>query len=150
MIRYPPLVRMTLTRRRRRFIIEGVIIAIGFLFFGVVVAFMARWLISIFLPQSYTSSIGYMYWLIASFVALVPGAMAEMYFRTMQNEKKQYAMRIVGAIASLTAPLALLNLSNFGPYSIAMGRLLASLIFSIWGVWLFWREKPGLPLDVGL
>jgi O-antigen/teichoic acid export membrane protein len=141
MIRYPPLVRMPLVHRRRRFIIEGAIIAVGFLFMGAVLAVMAYWLIPVFLPESYSSSLGYMYWLIASFVVLVPGALAETYFRTLQNERQQYAMRVVGAVTSLITPLVLLKLSNLGPYSIAIGRFLANLVFSVWGVWLFKKEK---------
>lgn len=140
-IRYPPLVRMAPVHRRRRFIIEGVIIVIGFLFLGVILAVTAYWLIPVFLPESYSSSLGYMYWLIASFVVLMPGALAEMYFRTLQNERQQYSMRAVGAVTSLVVPLILLKLSDLGPYGIAIGRFLASFAFSVWGVWLFWREK---------
>jgi O-antigen/teichoic acid export membrane protein len=143
-IRYPPLVRMSPDRRRRRLIIEGAIITGAFLFVGTIVALLAYWLIPIFLPESYASSLGYIYWLIASFVVLVPGAQAEMYFRTLQNERLQYVMRLVGAAVSLTAPLLLLKLTDLGAYSVAIGRFLASFTFSAYGVWLFVSEKANV------
>jgi O-antigen/teichoic acid export membrane protein len=137
-IRYPPLVRMPLKRRRQRFVIEGGLLTLGFSAIGLIVALLAHWLIPIVLPVSYVRSLGYMNLLIATSVIGLPGAMAEIYFRTLQDEKRQYLLRTVAAFIGVTAPLLLIF--RWGAYGAATGRLIANLVFSVFGIWLFARH----------
>jgi O-antigen/teichoic acid export membrane protein len=137
-IRYPPLVRMPLNERRRRMVIEGSLLTLAFLVTGLVVALLAHWLIPIILPPSYVRSLGYMDLLIATFVIGVPGAMSEIYFRTQQDEKHQYLLRTVAAVVGVVAPFLLIL--RWGAYGAATGRLLASLVLSVFGIWLFARQ----------
>jgi O-antigen/teichoic acid export membrane protein len=137
-IRYPPLVRMPLKQRRRRFIIEGSLLTLCFFALGMIVALLAHWLIPLILPPSYARSLGYMDLLIATSVIGVPGAMAEIFFRTQQDERRQYMLRTVAAGVGVLAPLLLVF--RWGAYGAATGRLIANLVFSTFGVWLFTRQ----------
>jgi len=137
-VRYPKLVLMPVECRRKRFVSEGSIIFFGFIILGCVVSLLGQWLIPLVLPSSYVSSLGYMYLLIASVVAGTPGSLAETYFRTQQDEKSQYKMRIVSAIVGVVAPFLLVY--HWGAYGAATGHLVANITYSSVGVWFFRRE----------
>lgn len=79
-------------------------------------------------------------WLITIFVVSIPGFLAETYFRTEQNEKRQYLIRIVAAIVGVAAPTLLVF--RWGAYGALAGRLLASIILSLIGIWLFFKDRP--------
>lgn len=136
-VRYPPLVRLPAGPRFRRMIKEGVLVWTGFALAGLVLALLARLLIPIFLPPSYAGSFLYIDWLLAAFVVGVPGFLAEMYFRTQQDEKRQYAMRSTAAMVGLILPAALVF--RWGAAGVVFGRFLASLTLSLAGVWLALR-----------
>ncbi|MCA9978923.1 MAG: oligosaccharide flippase family protein [Anaerolineales bacterium] len=140
-MRYPPLVRLSLTRRRRRLVLEGGIVWVGFILLGIILAIAAHWLIPIFLPPSYASSLGYMNWLIATVLIGLPGGVAEMYFRMAQSEKHQYIMLIVAAVIGIIAPVTILLTTDMGAYGIVAGRFVANFFFSILGLILFIRHK---------
>ncbi len=137
-IRYTPLVQMTVQRRRRRFLLEGTLIWFAFILTAVVVYLAAYWLIPLVLPPTYVSSIPYVGWLSAIMIIGMPGGIVETYFRTQQNEKPQYTMRITGAVTSLLFPALLM--APWGVTGIMVGRLLSNGIFSVLGLWLFARE----------
>ena len=134
MIRYPPLVRMHLERRQRRFILEGLLIFLGFIFTGLFASAAAHLLVPIFLPTSYLSSLIYIDILIASFVIAVPGFVTELYYRSLKDEKRQYILRITAAILGIILPAIFIVF--WGGVGGAVGRLLTSLIFSLTGLLL--------------
>jgi O-antigen/teichoic acid export membrane protein len=138
-VRYPPLVRMHFARRRRRFLLEGVLVWLGLIAAGVVVALLAHLLIPIVLPPSYASSLGYMDVLIATVLIGTPGGLAELFFRTQQDARRQYLMRAVSAAVGVVAPILLVF--RWGAYGAAAGRFLANLVLSMLGVYLFLRER---------
>jgi O-antigen/teichoic acid export membrane protein len=137
-VRYPPLVRLPVPARRRRFIREGGLVWVSFTGLGILVALAAHLLVPLILPPSYASSLGYMDILIATVLVGLPGALAEQYFRTQQDQGRQYQMRVLAAAVGVAAP-ALLILP-FGAYGAAAGRLVANLVLSVLGIWLFLRE----------
>jgi O-antigen/teichoic acid export membrane protein len=137
-LRYPKLVKMNRDLRRKRFLIEGVIILLGFVICSIAIMILAHIFIPIILPPSYKSSIPYIDILTASFAVSVPGIISELYFRTEQNEKRQYLIRTVSAIAGIIFPL---SFSIFwGGYGVAYGRLLANLTLSFVGILIFLQE----------
>jgi O-antigen/teichoic acid export membrane protein len=140
-MRYPPLVRLPLRRRRRRLILEGSVVWLAFIALGIILAFAAHWLIPIFLPPIYVSSLGYVNWLIATVLIGLPGGIAEMYFRMAQSEKHQYIMRIVAAVIGIIAPVTILLITDMGAYGIVAGRFVANFFFSLLGLVLFIRHK---------
>jgi O-antigen/teichoic acid export membrane protein len=137
-VRYPPLVRLAVEPRRRRMIAEGAFVWTAFLGLGLLVALLAHWLVPLVLPAAYASSLVYMDLLIATAVAAVPGSIAEMYFRTQQDEKRQYQLRIFSAIAG--SLVLLVFALRWGAYGAAAGRLVSSIILSALGAWLFLRS----------
>jgi len=143
-VRYPPLVRLPQTRRFKRMLIEGALVLGGFSLAALALGLASRWLVALFLPPSYLSSLPYIYWLLGAFVAGVPGFMAEMFFRTEQDEKRQYQMRIAAALVGVAMPLLLVQF--WGAVGVVIGRFLASLTMSVFGVILalVWRcTVPG-------
>jgi O-antigen/teichoic acid export membrane protein len=134
-VRYPPLVRMPVRQRQRRILLEGVIMWLGFVGLGLAMSIAAHWLIPLILPLSYLSSLNYIGPLIAVMVIGTPGGIIELFFRTEQDEKRQYIMRIIAAILSVTLPLAFIF--KWGIYGVIFGRFLANCIFSAVGIWLF-------------
>lgn len=137
-VRYPPWVRLAVPERRRLMLREGALVCLGFAGLGLLVALAGHLLIPWLLPPEYAGSLGYMDILIATVVAGLPGWLAEQYFRTRQDQKRQYRMRIAGAVVGVAGP-ALLILP-FGATGAAAGRLVAALALSAVGVWLFFRE----------
>ncbi len=136
-VRYPPLVRLPVRKRRRRIMVEGGILWFGFIGLAIVLSATLYWAIPIILPPSYGGSIGYIVGLLATFTVGVPGYFAEVYFRTEQDERNQYILR--GAAAAFSIALPLLLISPFGAYGVVVGRLLGNIGLSILGGWLFWR-----------
>lgn len=134
-LRYPPLVRMPTANRIKQFMIEGLFLFSGFIFAGGILALAAYIFIPILLPPEYSDSIIYSYVLIATIISAIPGWMIEQYFRTEQDERQQYIMRISATAMSLVAPLVLIFI--FDAYGAALGRLIANLSLSIIGLYLF-------------
>lgn len=128
-VRYPVLVRFERLRRQRRMALEGALVTAGFAVTAVVAWFAAAWVIPLLLPESYQRAIPYIGWLFAAFVLSVPGAMIETYFRTEQDERRQYYLRIVSLVPSLLLPL--LMLQWWGVQGVLWGRVVASALFSL-------------------
>lgn len=146
-VRYPVFMRMTTTRRRRQFIYEGSLVCLGFVGAGVVGFWVIAAIIPWLLPASYVASIPYIGWLIPAFLLMLPGAYAEMYFRTEQDQRRQYIMRTAALVVSIVASLILAP--RWGIMGIITGRLAASVVFSLLGLWLFWRMPTvGLNDDI--
>lgn len=142
-VRYPPLVRLPVQRRRRRIMVEGGILWLGFIGIVIVLSALSYWVIPIILPPSYTSSIHYIIGLLATFSVGVPGFLAEVYFRTEQDERSQYLLRSTAAIFSVALPMLLIF--PFGAYGVIVGRLCGNVGLSILGGWLFWhKQKDGI------
>lgn len=139
-IRYPPLARMPLAQRRRRFVLEGIFICSALAGAGLLLVLASYWFIPLLLPPSYSTSIYFITWLTAITLTGLPGGIAEIYFRTQQDERHQYQMRIFGAITSIIFPLLLLL--RWEVDGILIGRLVSNLLFSIFGVWLFIVDRP--------
>ena len=136
-VRYPVFMRMTTARRRRQFLYESALICLGFVGAGVVGFWVIAAIIPWLLPPSYAASIPYIGWLIPAFLLMLPGAYAEMYFRTEQDQRRQYIMRIVALVVSVVVSLVLAP--RWGIMGIIAGRLAASAAFSLLGIWLFLR-----------
>lgn len=148
-VRYPPLVRLPLARRRRRMVMETGVVWAGSALVGLV-AGAALWvLVPIILPQEYTSSLPFISWLLAAFVVSIPGFFAETYFRTQQDERSQYLLRGAAAVSGVVLPALFFLL--WQAYGIVLGRFLSGLVLSIVGALLFIRDarqEPVLtPLD---
>jgi O-antigen/teichoic acid export membrane protein len=138
-VRYPIFVRMETNRRRRQMLWEGGLVWVGFIGAGLLLWLTAYWLIPLLLPPSYMSSLPYIGWLILAFLTLLPGAFVEVYFRTEQDQRQQYVLRGVAAVAGLLLPAAFLPIWNIT--GIVIGRVLAGAIFSIFGLWSFRRNR---------
>lgn len=137
-VRYPPLVRLPAAQRVRRLVAEGTLVWAGFGLTGGLLAILLQWLIPILLPPSYRSSLFFIHWLIAGFVVSIPGLVAETYFRTEQDEKQQYRMRIAAAVAGVALPAAFIGV--WGASGVVVARFLAGLTLSVFGVWLAWVQ----------
>lgn len=137
-VRYPVFVRMERLRRRQRMLREGIVVWLGFVGAGILLFFMAYWFIPLLLPASYVSSLPYIGWLLVAFLTLLPGAFVEIYFRTEQNQRQQYILRSVSAVAGVLLPALLI--STWGGTGVAVGRVLAGLIFSVISLLSFWRN----------
>ena len=139
-IRYPPLVRLNVALRRRRIIIEGSILWMGFIGVGIGLAALLAVLVPILLPATYISSLGYINWLMATFIIGVPGFLAEIYFRTEQDERHQYLLRGIAAVFNVTLPAILIIV--LGAYGVVIGRFLSNVVMSVVGMWLFfWQTR---------
>ena len=139
MTRYPSLVRMPLEKRQKRFIIEGTVIFFGFAFIGVLASAAAHLFVPIFLPAVYLSSLIYIDLLIASFVVAVPGFLIELYFRSLQDERRQYILRIFAAIIGVILPSIFILL--WGGIGAAVGRFISSLGFSLIGFFILGQKS---------
>jgi O-antigen/teichoic acid export membrane protein len=134
-VRYPALVRRPTHLRRRRLVWEGLLALFGFAMAGIAVAILAYWLVPLIFPASYAGSVAYINWLILAFVISVPGYLVEVYFRTEQEEKPQYLLRSVAALAGVVLPAGLML--RWGIQGVLVGRTIAAVTFSALGVWLF-------------
>lgn len=138
-VRYPVFVRLDVKRRRHRMLWEGGLVWLGFAGAGVLLVLVAYQLIPLLLPASYSHSLPYIGWLTLAFVAQVPGSFFEVFFRTEQNQRRQYQLRGVSAFVGVLLPALLI--SNWGGVGVAMGRVLAAIIYSAVGSLLFRRES---------
>jgi O-antigen/teichoic acid export membrane protein len=137
-VRYPPLVRLPMARRRRRMVMETGVVWAGSALVGLV-AGAALWvLVPIILPQEYASSLPFISWLLAAFVVSIPGFFAETYFRTQQDERSQYLLRGVAAVSGVVLPSLLIVF--WQAYGVVVGRFIASLVLSAVGGYLFWKD----------
>jgi O-antigen/teichoic acid export membrane protein len=146
-VRYPTWVRMPRQARRSRLVLEGGLIWCGFAASALLLALACHWLIPILLPPAYRTSLGYLDILLGTLVASVPAWLAETYFRSEQDERRQYVLRVWGAGLSLVMPLAFIW--TWQAYGVALGRLLAAFFMSGIAVVLFLRSSPQ-PADSAL
>lgn len=137
-VRYPSLVRMPVAQRRRQILWEGTLVWLCLIAAGLAFCLVAPWLFSFLLPSTYLSSLEYVNWLTVTALIGTPGGIAEVYFRSEQNERRQFTMRVTGA-ASLVLSLVLLG--RWGVSGVIAGRFVANLVYSLVGVWLFARDK---------
>jgi hypothetical protein len=119
---------------------EGTLVMLGFAGMGALLAGAAALVLPWILPPSYASLLPYLYWLIAIFVLSMPGFFAEVYFRTEQDQTRQYVMRGAAAVLGIVIPLALLP--SLGLQAIFLGRAAAALLFSLLGVGLALWFRP--------
>ncbi|MBX3011965.1 MAG: lipopolysaccharide biosynthesis protein [Caldilineaceae bacterium] len=137
-IRYPPLARMSTEQRRHRLVWEGAAICLLLSFFAGALYIGAWWAIPLLLPPTYATSLAVIGWLLIITIVGTPGGIVEWYFRIEQMHQPQYQMRAVGAVASILLPLLLLP--NWGLNGVMGGRLLGNLLFSLFGIWQFFRK----------
>ncbi|MGL4648703.1 MAG: lipopolysaccharide biosynthesis protein, partial [Caldilineaceae bacterium] len=140
-VRYPVFVRMEAARRRHRMRWEGALATAGFAFASLLGWLAAALAITWLLPASYQAAIPYIPWLLASFVITVPGAMIETYFRTEQDERRQYFLRVSTLAPSVIIPL--LMLQAWGVQGILWARVLVSIIFTLTAVAVARWVAPG-------
>jgi len=138
-VRYPPLVRLPLARRRRRLVLEMGVVWAGFVLFGLAVGAGLWVLVPVILPPEYGTSLPFMSWLLAAFVVSVPGFFAEMYFRTRQDERSQYLLRGAAAVSGVALPALFILIWQAN--GVVVGRFLASLLLSVVGVFLFLKDR---------
>ncbi len=138
-VRYPPLVRLPLARRRRRIVLEMVVVWAGFIMLGLVTSAALWVLVPVILPREYVSSLPFIGWLLAAFVISIPGFFAEMYFRTRQDERSQYLLRGAAAVSGVALPSLFFIL--WEAYGVVMGGVVARLVVCIQGAILFMNDK---------
>jgi O-antigen/teichoic acid export membrane protein len=139
-IRYPKLVRIPFQKLWQQFVVEGVIVLSGFTLVGLVVAVLGLWLIPILLPPSYATSLRYILLLILAFLAGIPAGITDTYFRTQQDPRPQYFLRMVGVLTGIVASVILLPI--WGAVGVAAGRICSSVAQSIVGGILFIQKRP--------
>jgi len=144
-VRYPPLVRLPLARRRRRMVLEMGAVWAAFVVLGVVAGAALWMLVPVILPREYSSSLPFIGWLMAVFVVSVPGFFAETYFRTRQDERSQYLLRGTAAICSVVLPS--LFIIFWQAYGVVVGRFVAASVFSVAGAYLFVRDARREPVS---
>ncbi|MBN1977603.1 MAG: oligosaccharide flippase family protein [Anaerolineae bacterium] len=147
-VRYPPLVRLPLARRRRRMILEMAVIWLAFILLGLAAGTGLWVLVPAILPSEYRSSLPFIGWLLAAFAVSIPGFFVETYFRTRQDERSQYALRGVAAICGVLFPLIFMLF--WQGYGVVVGRFVAGSVLSIAGAYLFVQDvlrKPDTTLD---
>jgi O-antigen/teichoic acid export membrane protein len=137
-IKYPKLVRIPLPGRWNQFIREGFYVFLSFLVAGGIIAMAAFWLIPILLPAAYSGSILLVWLMCISFIVNIPAAIAETYFRTQQDQKHQYYLRLSGIITGIS--FSLLLLPKWGVYGVAGGKILSAAAQSMIGSLLFFRN----------
>lgn len=137
-LRYPKLVMIEKRSRQRRIIQEGIAVTFIIALISIVMIVMAITLIPIILPPAYKTSIRYIILLLISNVVIIPGMITEIYFRTEQYEKNLYAIRIIAAISGLALPLLLVFF--WGADGVVFGRIAASFIMSLAGIFYFMQH----------
>jgi O-antigen/teichoic acid export membrane protein len=137
-LRYPVLVRLPIEIRRRRFLIEGCLLLMGLTLAAIIIMLLAFWLIPIILPENYSTSLNYMVVLLVATLAGMPGGLVEMFYRTQEDQKHQYWLRVFGAIMGVLFPLILVV--KYGAFGAAVGRMIANFVFSLFGLFLFIRQ----------
>jgi O-antigen/teichoic acid export membrane protein len=143
-VRYPPLVRLPLARRRRRMVLEMGVVWAGFILVGLAAGVGLWVLVPIILPQEYGSSLPFISWLLAAFVVSIPGFFAETYFRTRQDERSQYLLRGAAAVSGVVLPS--LFIIFWQAYGVVVGRFVAGLALSVAGIFLFIQDIRREPM----
>ena len=138
-VRYPPLVRLPLARRRRRMMLEMGVVWAGFILVGLATGAGLWVLVPVILPREYSSSLPFIGWLLAAFVVSIPGFFAETYFRTRQDERSQYLLRGAAAVSGVVLPS--LFILFWKAYGVVVGRFVTSLVLSVLGVLLFLKDQ---------
>ncbi len=138
-LRYPVLVKLPIEIRRKRILTEGSLLFFGLTLASIIISVLAYWLIPIILPKNYVTSLNFLVVLLAATLAGVPGGLVEMYFRTLEDSKRQYWLRVFGAIMGVLFPTLLVV--KFGAIGAAVGRLVANFFFSLFGIYLFYRRN---------
>ncbi len=103
-----------------------------------VISVLAYFLIPIILPKDYITSLNYMVVLLVATLAGTPGGLVEMYYRTQEDQKSQYWIRGFGAIVGIIFPAILVI--KYGAIGAAGGRLVANFLFSLFGLYLFFKR----------
>jgi O-antigen/teichoic acid export membrane protein len=137
-VRYPPLVRLPLARRRRRMALEMGVVWAGFLLLGLAAGTGLWVLMPVILPQEYGSSLPFISWLLAAFVGGVPGLFAQMYFQTRQDERSLYLLRGAAAVSGVVLPS--LFILFWQAYGVVVGRFVSGLVLSVTGILLFIQD----------
>lgn len=137
-VRYPPLVRLPLVRRRRQMVLEMGVVWAGFIMLGLAAGAGLWVLVPVILPQEYGSSLPFIGWLLATFVASVPGLFAQMYFQTRQDERSLYLLRGTAAAGGVVVPS--LFIFFWKAYGVVVGRFVAGLALSVAGIYLFVQD----------
>ena len=137
-LRYPPLVRLPVDQLRRRIVAETALLFVGYAALGVGGVALLWVVLPIVLPSEYASSLPLIAWLIAAFVASVPGFFAEMYFRMRQDERRQYVLRGVAAVTGVILPCIAIAIWHLD--GVVIARFVISLIFSAVGITLFIKD----------
>lgn len=137
-VRYPPLVRLPLARRRRRMALEMGVVWAGFLLLGLAAGTGLWVLVPVILPQEYGSSLPFISWLLAAFVGGVPGLFAQMYFQTRQDERSLYLLRGAAAVSGVVLPS--LFILFWQAYGVVVGRFVSGLVLSVTGILLFIQD----------
>jgi O-antigen/teichoic acid export membrane protein len=143
-VRYPPLVRLPPLARKQRIAAEGLGVLLAFIAMGFGVIFFSHLVIPLILPAAYRGSLVYIDLLTIAFIAGIPGFMAEFYFRTQQDERRLYQLRLGGAVVGALMPAVLI--STLGERGVAVSRLASGAAMSILGILVFYRDKPTPPL----
>jgi len=138
-VRYPKLVRIPFRRLWQQFVVEGTIVFLGFALVGLVISLLVFLFIPIILPPSYATSLRYIFLLILAFLAGIPAGISDTYFRTQQDPRPQYFLRLVGTFTGIAASLLLLP--KWGASGVAAGRICASVAQSIVGSILFFKKR---------
>jgi O-antigen/teichoic acid export membrane protein len=134
-VRYPALVRVPPIRRKKLFLSEGGILWMLLTLAGIAIILLAHWLIPIFLPPNYSSSLVFVDLLVIAVIMGVPGGVVELFYRTMQDEKSQYKIRLIGAIGGIFFPT--IGLVLWGAIGVAIGRILSNFFFSLTSIIIF-------------
>ncbi len=137
-LRYPVLVNLPLENRRRRFLFEGSLLLLALSFAAIIITVLAYYLIPVILPKNYITSLNYLGVLLVATLAGVPGGLVEMYYRTLEDSKRQYWMRVFGAVMGIIFPMVLVV--KYGAFGAAVGRMIANFLFSLFGLSLFFRR----------
>jgi O-antigen/teichoic acid export membrane protein len=136
-VRYPKLVKMRSHQIKRQFVLEGKLVFLSYVAGSVFIVAACYFLIPLILPPSYANSLGVIVLLIIAFLVNIPAWMVDTFFRTQQDHKHQYAMRLTGVVVGSVSSLILLPV--WGAYGVAGGRILAGVAQSIFGSLVFAR-----------
>lgn len=139
-VRYPKLVRLPALRIKRHFALEGGFVFAGFCLMGILLVAAAFWLIPILLPTTYFPSLRYIPPLTIAFLSGLPAGMTDTYFRTQEDHKSQYLLKITGVIVGVI--FSLLLLPRWGAYGVALARIVTTLAQSSVGIGLFLKSRP--------
>lgn len=137
-VSYPRLVNLDIMQRRSQLIREAKLVMTLFVLIVIGIGAILTFLTPKLFSNQYLSSIPYIWLLLIAFVSLVPGGFAEIYFRTKEQKKELYIIRIIGAVAGIIFPV--IFLLHWQALGVALGKIFANLMYSITGVYLFFKD----------